>query len=108
MALGVALALLYVRGTMTRTWIVGLVHGVVGAGGFGMLLLALQGPRHGDAMGAGSFGFIAAVLFGLALACGPLIPLLARRRPHVAGVLIATHGSLATAAFVLFLAWSSM
>jgi hypothetical protein len=59
-------------------------------------------------MGVGSFGMFAAVLFGLALAFGPLIRLLARRLPHVGGTIIAAHASLAITAFVLFLAWASM
>jgi hypothetical protein len=85
-----------------------MVHGLTGAIGLGLLIFALQGPRRGDAMGAGSFGIVAAVLFGSALAFGPLIRLLRRRAAHVAGAVIATHASLAITAFVLFLAWASM
>jgi len=48
------------------------------------------------------------VLFGLALAFGPLIWFLGRRAPHVSGAIIAVHASLAITAFVLFLAWASM
>jgi len=107
-ALGLTLALLYVRGTSPRSAVVGIVHGLTGAVGLGLLILALQGPRRGDAMGVGSFGIFAAVLFGLALASGPLMPLLARRAPHVAGAMVAIHASLAITAFVLFLAWASM
>ena len=59
-------------------------------------------------MGVGSFGVTAAVLFGIALAFGPAIPLLAKRSPRVAGVIIAIHASFAITAFVLFLAWASM
>jgi hypothetical protein len=107
-ALGVTLALLYVRGTSPRSSVVGLVHGLTGAVALGILILALQGPRRGDAMGVGSFGNFAAVLFGLALASGPLIRLLVRRLPNVAGAIIATHASFAITGFVLFLAWASM
>jgi hypothetical protein len=73
-----------------------------------MLIIALQGPPRGDAMGVGSFGLFAAVLFGLALAFGPLIPLLTRRLPGVAGAMVAVHASVAITAYVLFLAWASM
>jgi hypothetical protein len=106
--LGVTLALLYVRGTSPRQPFPGIIHGLTGAVGLGLLILALQGPRRGDAMGAGSFGIVAGVLFGLALAFGPLIWFLGRRAPHVAGGIIAVHASLAITAFVLFLAWASM
>lgn len=108
MALGVTLALLYLRGTTPRRPIVGFIHGAVGVVGFGLLISALQGPRRGDAMGVGSFGIFAAVLFGIALTVAPLIPLLANRSARVAGVIIATHASLAITAFVLFLAWASI
>jgi hypothetical protein len=106
-ALGVALALLYLRGTTPRRPIVGLIHGMLGATGFVLLITALRGPRRGDAMGVGSFGIFAAVLFGIALTVAPLIPLLAKRSPRVSGVVIAAHASLAITAFVLFLAWAS-
>jgi hypothetical protein len=107
-ALGVTLALLHVRGTSARRPILGILHGLTGAIGLGLLILVLQGPRRGDAMGAGSFGILAAVLFGLALGSGPLIALLARGLPNVAGAVIATHAAFAITAFVLFLAWASM
>lgn len=100
--------MLYVRGTSLRWLVAGVIHGLTGAVGLGLLVIALQGPRRGDAMGVGSFGVAAAVLFGLALLLGPLIRLLVRRVPHVGGVIIATHASLAITAFVLFLAWASL
>ena len=106
MALGVTLALLYLRGQ--RTPFLGLVHGVVGAAGFCLLVLVLQGPRRGDAMGVGSFGIAAAVLFGIALAFGLIIAVSIRHAPRVAGVTIATHATLAIIAFVLLLAWASI
>jgi uncharacterized membrane protein len=107
-ALGATLVLLFVRGTAPRSSVAGIVHGCTGAVGLGLLILVLQGPRRGDAMGAGSFGIFAAVLFSFALAIGPLIRLLARRLPNVTGAVIATHASFAITAFVLFLAWASM
>jgi hypothetical protein len=107
-ALGVALGLLLLRNATPRSLAAGVVHGLTGAVGFGLLIIALQGPRRGDAMGVGSFGIAAAVLFGLALLIGPLIRLLARRSLRVAGLIVATHASLAITAFVLFLAWASL
>jgi hypothetical protein len=102
----VILVLRYLRGDRLSLAI-GIVHGVAGASGLGLLLLALQGPPRGEAMGVGSFGVTAAVLFGAALVLGLLI-LFLHRRPRIAGVVVATHASLAIAAFVLFLAWASM
>jgi hypothetical protein len=104
--LGVTLALLYLRGR--RSPILGIVHGLAGAGGLGLLVVALQGPRRGDAMGVGSFGAVAAALFGIALALGLIIPLLHRLTRPFAGVVIATHASVAITGFVLFLAWVSI
>jgi hypothetical protein len=104
-ALGVTLAALYLRGQPMPG--LALVHGCVGFAGFGLLVLTLQGPRRGDAMGAGSFGIVASVLLGLALAFGPFIPLLNRRAPRIGGIVIAAHAGLAITAFVLFLAWIS-
>jgi hypothetical protein len=102
----VFLVLRYLRGDRVPLS-VGIVHGVIGAGGVGLLLWTLRGPPRGEAMGVGSFGVTAAVLFGAALVLGAFI-LFLHRRPQVAGVVVATHASLAIAAFVLFLAWASM
>jgi hypothetical protein len=105
-ALGVTLALRYLRGG--RLPVVGVVHGLMGATGLVLLVVALQGPRRGVAMGVGSFGVVAAVLFGIALTLGPFVPLLTKRVPRAAGVVLAAHASIAITAFVLFLAWTSM
>jgi hypothetical protein len=105
-ALGVTLALRYLRGG--RLPVVGVVHGLVGAAGLGLLVAALQGPRRGVAMGVGSFGVVAAVLFGMALTLGLFIPLTVKGSPRVAGVVLAIHATVAITGFVLFLAWVSM
>jgi hypothetical protein len=107
-ALGVAVALQYLRPTSPRGAFAGVIHGLTGALGFGLLIIALQGPRRGDAMGAGSFGIAAAVLFGLALLFGPFVRVLVRRFPRAAGLVLATHASIALTGFVLFLAWASL
>jgi hypothetical protein len=104
--LGGILALRYLRGDRLPLW-VGVIHGVTGTAGLGLLLLALQGPSRGEAMGVGSFGVTAAMLFSIAAVLGLLI-LILHRRPRIAGIAVATHASLAIAAFVLFLAWASM
>ena len=104
MALGLGLAGLWLR-TGERRRVVGILHGLTGAVGLGSLIFALLGPRRGDAMGVGSFGIAAAMLFVVALAFGLVIPLLGKRP---AGPVIAAHATLAITAFVLFLAWVSV
>jgi hypothetical protein len=84
------------------------LHGAVGAGGLLLLLLALQGPRRGDAMGVGSFGITAAVLFALALLFGLFMLLLLRRASPMAGFVIAVHATVAITGYVLLLAWVSV
>jgi hypothetical protein len=98
----------HLRGTSQRKRTLAILHGLAGATGFALLLIALQGPRRGDAMGVGSFGIAASVLFGAALALGPFIPFSLRRSPLTTGVTIATHACLAIAGFVLYLAWTSI
>ncbi len=55
---------------MLPGWPLGLLHGLLGAAGLVMLLLALRGPPRGEAMGVGPFGRIAAVLLAMALLAG--------------------------------------
>ena len=89
-----------------------LAHGLMGVAGLGVLLYALrgqpQGDGHGDAMGVGSFGLLAAILFGVAAAIGVCLPLLRRRSPRAMGAALAVHATLAIGGFVLFLAWTSL
>jgi hypothetical protein len=59
-------------------------------------------------MGVGSFGIAASLLFGIALAFGPFIPLSMKRAPRFAGLLVAAHATVAITGFVLFLAWASL
>jgi hypothetical protein len=107
-ALGVAVALPYLRPEAPRRLLFGIIHGMTGALGLGLLIIALQGPRRGDAMGAGSFGIVAALLFGSAVMIGPVIRVLGKRKPSVTGLVVVTHASLAITGFVLFLAWASL
>jgi hypothetical protein len=109
--LGIVLALWHLRpaeGRRGPPWPIGLLHGALGIAGLGVLVVLVQGPRRGDAMGVGSFGTTSAVLFALAVAAGVAVPLLIRRNPHVTAVVIPMHAGLAITGYVLFLAWSSM
>jgi len=101
------LALSHLRGVQFRRPLIGIAHGLIGFAGLCLLILALQGPRRGDAMGVGSFGTVAAVLFGVALTFGPFVPLLMKRSAGFARVILAAHATIAITGFVLFLAWFS-
>lgn len=100
-------ALLALKGR-PRQPLLSIAHGLAGAAGLVLLLLASRGPRQGDAMGVGSFGIIAAALFLSALVLGPCVPMLRQRAPSAAGMARVIHACLAITAFVLFLAWASV
>ena len=106
-ALGLGLALNRLRGEGPRRPALALLHGAFGLTGLGLLLAVLQGPRRGVAMGVGSFGMAAAVLFGIALLAGPAVPLLFRRAPGLSGLALAVHAICGISGFTLFLAWIS-
>ena len=85
----------------------GLAHGLLGVCGFALLLASLGGPPRGAAMGAGSFGTIATVLTGLAIAMAALA-YAARRRGHAAGPLaLGLHATLAIAGLTMLAAYLS-
>jgi len=79
---GTVLVLLHLRATSAAQrphWVAGAAHGVVGAAGLALLLVALRGPRRGVATGTSTFGVQAAVLLGAALVAGITIVVLSRR-----------------------------
>ncbi len=107
MLLGSVLATLHLRTERAATvpWPLGALHGLLGVGGLGCLILALRGPPRGLDHGTGSFGVISAVLIVLAaLVAGGIIVrhLLSGRR---AGVLIGIHATLAVSGFVILVAY---
>jgi hypothetical protein len=106
-AAGSALAIWYLRvsdsGVARPPLAAGIAHGVIGAIGLGTLLLALTGPPRGVANGAGSFGTMAAWLFGGALITGIGL-LLLRGRPLV----MAVHAAIAITGYAIVLAWASL
>ena len=99
---------MHLRGMTIRRPGLGLVHAFAGFTGIRLLTWALEGPRHGDAMGVGSFGTAAAVLFIIALLFGFVAPRLSRWGPKLTGVALAAHATIAITGFVLLLAWSSL
>ena len=105
-AAGSVLALWHLRaadGATRPPVAAGIGHGVVGAAGLAVLLLALQGPARGVGAGVGSFGTVSAVLFVAALLTG-FVMLLLRRN----GVVMAIHAGVAITGYVLLLAWNSL
>jgi hypothetical protein len=84
---------------------VGWVHGGLGALGVGALLLALRGPARGVAQGAGSFGWTSGIILTVTLAGGLTILILHLIRRKVSPLLIAMHGTLGVAGYVLLAAY---
>ena len=105
-AAGLILALWHLRDTGATAGpplAAGIAHGVVGAVGLAVLLLALRGPPRGIDTGVGSFGTTAAALFVGALLTG-IAMLLMRRK----AVVMAIHAGMAITGYVLLLAWNSL
>ena len=108
---GVVLALLHLRATSPAQrppWAVGMAHGLVGAAGLALLLLALRGPPRGVLTGASSFGLQAAVLLGAALLAGIAIAVLARPWSRAASAAIVVHALLAVTGYVMLIAYTSL
>jgi hypothetical protein len=105
-ALGALLVWLHLRPDAPRPrWELGALHGVLGAGGLATLVLALQGPPRGEAMGVGAFGRIAAVLLAFALAMG-LVLLIRRRRGRLTSGPIGIHATIAISGVVILAAYT--
>jgi hypothetical protein len=103
-AAGSVLAAWHMRDGASRPpRLAGIAHGVAGAVGLGVLILALQGPPRGVATGVAAFGPAAAALFGMALLTG-LVVLALRGK----ALPIAIHAGFAITGYVLLLAWSSL
>lgn len=103
-AAGTLMGMLHLKATRPPGW-AGIAHGAAGAIGFGLLLLALQGPVRGAAAGVGSFGTTAAWLFAASLAAGGVILARRRKAPTISMIV---HAGLAVTAYVLVLAWDSL
>ncbi len=101
--IGLALALLYLRGPGAPPPhpAIAALHGGIGAASLAVLLLALdRGQRH-RAMGTAGFGRTAAALLALALVLGLSIAVAAWRRRRPAGALVGAHAGLAIAGLVM-------
>ncbi len=86
-------------------WPLAALHALFALGGFGLLLMALQGPPHGLGQGTTAFGSIAATLFVVAaLFGGGLLAARWRRRiPNT--TLIGLHAMIAITGFVILMAY---
>ena len=106
-ALGTALAVLYLRGedAAAPPWLLTVLHGLFGLGGLGCLLLALRGPPRGLDQGTASFGVIAAALLAAAALAGLTALIRQRGRGRRAGTLIGLHATLAVSGFVILAAY---
>jgi hypothetical protein len=105
-AAGTGLALWHLRATddvKGPPLAAGVAHGIAGAIGLIVLLLALRGPARGVDAGVGSFGSVAAGLFAGALATGIGILLLRRK-----AIVMTVHAGIAITGYVLLLAWNSL
>jgi hypothetical protein len=106
-ALGAALVWLHLRPGATRPgWRLGALHGALGAGGLATLLLSLEGPPRGEALGVGPFGRIAAVLLVLALAMGLVLLLIRQRRGRLTSGPIGIHALIAISGVVILAAYT--
>lgn len=106
-ALGALLVWLHLRPAASPPrWPLGALHGALGATGLVTLLLALQGPPRGEAMGVGPFGRIAAVLLALALAAGLMLPLIRRRSGRITSGPIGIHATIAICGVAILAAYT--
>ncbi len=104
---GALLAVLHMRDASAAIppWPLAALHALAALTGFGLLLVALQGPPRGLDQGTGSFGTIAAALFVVAAMFGGGL-LAARLRGRRAGsTLIGIHAMLAVTGLVILMAY---
>jgi hypothetical protein len=107
-ALGTGLGLWHLKATDNKSrppLYAGLIHAIAGLVAFMALLIAVNGPPRGTASGAGSFGVMATVLFGLSLVTGAAALVRRRKAPTIT---LAVHSGLAITGYVLLLAWDSL
>lgn len=82
-----------------------LAHGSLGVAGFGLLLIAVQGPARGVRTGTASFGIVATVLFGIAILLGLAIRTWCGRDRPMPGLLVSAHAGVAITGFTILMAW---
>jgi hypothetical protein len=107
-AMGAGLGLLFLR-PVPRSALLAAAHGLVGAAGLGLLILALRTPDpRAGALGVGPFAQYAAALIAAALGVGLIIGFGPVRIRRSRGLLIAIHGTAAVSGFVLLMAYRAL
>jgi hypothetical protein len=107
--LGLTLALLHMRPGRGAPALLGAAHGVLGATGIVLLLLAAQRSAKAAAQGAGTFGFDATWLLVFALLLGLTVLYFVRRgRAGQAALMIVLHGTIAVMGYVILVAYWSL
>jgi hypothetical protein len=96
-AAGSVLAILQLRGggKPPVPWPVGAAHGLAGAAGVGLLVLAMQRPGPPAPAGVGGFRVAAAGVLGLAVVAGLVILAVRLRRGRYGSGVVGVHATLA-------------
>jgi hypothetical protein len=82
------------------------LHLILGIAGLEVLMLLMRGAPDGRAAVIGSGGMIAALLLGVAMFSGFLVPILAPSRPNTIGPMIAVHTTVAALGYGLLVIWA--
>lgn len=106
-AFGSFLALGVLQGT-SNGWKTPLVHGLIGAGGLLVLVLASDAPHASRALGLAGFTPGAEILLGIALLLGVLVFSATWRRGKPPGFLVGAHALVAIGGIVMVLAIVSL
>ncbi len=104
---GSVLAVLQLRsdGPPPLPWAAGAAHGLLGACGLALLVLALQRPGPAAPPGTGGFRLAGAVVLGLALLAGLTILAVRLRRGRFGSGLVGVHATLAITGLAVLAAW---
>ena len=105
MALGLALAVLHLRG-IRKPVLIGL-HLLLGFGALELMVVLLKGTSDSDGLPAGDFGNVSAGFMALAAFVGLLTPILGRRSRLTANAMLLAHGGAGLAGVLLCMAWVS-
>jgi hypothetical protein len=105
--LGSVLALPYLQaeGRTRPSWPLAALHGLLGIGGFGCLVLVLKASPRGLDQTTGSFGIIAATLIAPAILLGIGFAVARLRGRKPSAILIGIHATLAVSGFVVLSAY---
>lgn len=100
---GLYLGLNYLRRVRNKPTIIG-VHFLLGAASLEPMVIVLHGGVNGHARPP-LFGILSAAFVGLALLSGVTAVMIGRQSRQTANIALASHASIAAAAFFLMIAW---